>query len=58
MCDKQAPEGEVRLKSETKEIPWYTDEIVALQHEKNAVLSCYRKTGNFYLKERYQSTVK
>ena len=55
LCDVHAPEKEVRLKSETKEIPWYTDEIVSLQKEKNTLLAHYRCTRNINLKKALKS---
>ena len=50
LCDKHAPEKTVKIRSETKEIPWYTTEIISVQCEKNALLSEHRKTKDKNLK--------
>ena len=50
LCDKHAPEKVVKLKSDTEEIPWYTEEIESLQAEKNEILADHRKTKDDHTK--------
>ena len=46
LCDKHAPWKEVTIKSDTKEVPWYNDQVYKLQEEKTKALAKHRLYGS------------